>query len=86
MPRTWPRRLEELGLGPDTVDLALDPDFPADPVVLQRVIVNVLANVERHAPAVTLVRVTAAVRGATAQLCIRNKLEADPQGRRDAAS
>ena len=45
--------LEELGLGPDAVDLALDPDLPAvsaDPVLLQRVLVNVLANAERHAP------------------------------------
>ena len=47
------------------------PNFPADPVVLQRVIVDVLADVERHAPAVTLVRVTAAEHhGAADQLCI----------------
>ncbi|WP_137845909.1 DUF4118 domain-containing protein [Microbacterium sp. 2FI] len=53
--------LEELDLGPAAVDLALDPDLPpldADPVLLQRVLVNVLANAERHAPAGTLVRVT----------------------------
>ena len=51
--------LEELGLGPDEVDLALDPDLPpllADPVLLQRVLVNVLANAERHAPSGTRVR------------------------------
>ena len=63
--------LEEIGLGPDAVDLALDPDLPAvsaDPVLLQRVLVNVLANAERHAPVGTLVSVTTAVRGRTAQL------------------
>ena len=48
--------LEELGLGPTEVDLALDPDLPpllADPVLLQRVLVNVLANAVRHAPSGT---------------------------------
>ena len=44
--------LDELGLGPDKVELALDADLPAvvaDPVLLQRVVVNVLANAHRHA-------------------------------------
>ena len=39
--------VDELGLGPDAVELALDADLPpmqADPVLLQRVLVNVLAN------------------------------------------
>ena len=43
--------LEELGLGPSEIDLALDPQLPpliADPVLLQRVLVNVLA--QRRAP------------------------------------
>jgi hypothetical protein len=45
--------VDELGLGPADVELALDPDLPpvhADPVLLQRVLVNVLANAHRHAP------------------------------------
>jgi len=53
--------LEEIGLGPESVDLALDPSLPmvsADPVLLQRVIVNVLTNAERHAPEGTLVQVS----------------------------
>jgi len=65
--------LEELGLGPDSVDLALDPELPAvwaDPVLLQRVLVNVLDNAERYAPAGTLVGVTTAVHGRTAELRI----------------
>src|SRR5690606_15302260 len=45
--------VDELGLGPADVELSLDPDLPpviADPVLLQRVLVNVLANAHRHAP------------------------------------
>jgi two-component system sensor histidine kinase KdpD len=65
--------LEELSLGPDVVDLALDPEIPAawaDPVLLQRVLVNVLANAERHAPVGTRVSVTTAVHATAVQLRI----------------
>jgi len=52
--------LDELGLGPASVELGLDPALPAasaDPVLLQRVVVNVLANAVRHTPVGTTVRV-----------------------------
>ncbi len=52
--------LEELSLGPGDVELALDSDghgMEADPVLLQRVLVNLLANAVRHAPEGTRVRV-----------------------------
>ncbi|NQX05880.1 sensor histidine kinase KdpD [Rathayibacter sp. VKM Ac-2856] len=65
--------LDELGLGPAEVDLDLDPDGPellADGVLLQRVVVNLLANAVRHAPAGTRVRVSTSVFGGTAQLRI----------------
>jgi two-component system sensor histidine kinase KdpD len=78
--------LEEIGLGPDTVDLALAPDFPAvssDPVLLQRVLVNVLANADRHAPAGTLVSVTTAVNGGMAQLRVTDHGAGIPPDRRD---
>ncbi|MBO0980684.1 DUF4118 domain-containing protein [Microbacterium sp. SD291] len=48
--------VDELGLGPSDVELRLDPDLPplfADPVLLQRILVNVLANAHRFAPAGT---------------------------------
>ena len=53
--------LDELDLGPDEVELELDPDLTpamADPVLLQRVVVNLLANAVRHAPTGTRVRIT----------------------------
>lgn len=65
--------LDELGLGPGEVDLDLDPEGPAllaDTVLLQRVIVNLLANAVRFAPEGTRVRVAASTFGGTAQLRI----------------
>lgn len=53
--------IDEVGLGPDEVELALDPDVTAmlaDAVLLQRVVVNVLANAHQHTPAGARVRVT----------------------------
>ncbi|WP_345751329.1 DUF4118 domain-containing protein [Microbacterium rhizophilus] len=65
--------VDELGLGPDRVDLALDPDLPAvtaDPVLLQRVIVNVTANADRLSPRDRRVRITTSRIGRTAQIRI----------------
>ena len=78
--------LEEIGLGPDTVHLALAADLPpvsADPVLLQRVLVNVLANADRHAPVGTLVNVTTAVHGGMAQVRIADHGAGIPSDRRD---
>jgi two-component system sensor histidine kinase KdpD len=78
--------LEELGLGPTEVDLALDPELPpllADPVLLQRVLVNVLSNAVRHAPDGTRVRVESRRVRDTAQLCVIDRGAGVPQGQRD---
>ncbi|MFK4834935.1 DUF4118 domain-containing protein [Microbacterium sp. ZW T2_14] len=78
--------LDELGAGPDAVELALDPDLPpltADPVLLQRVLVNVLANAVRHAPAATRVRVATSRLGGTAEIRIVDHGGGIPHERRD---
>lgn len=53
--------LDELGYGPSEVELALNPLVPmvlADPVMLQRVLVNLLTNASRYAPADSAIRIT----------------------------
>lgn len=62
---------DELALGPDDVELALDPALPplrADPVLLQRVLVNVLANAIRYSPADRRVRVSTSRLGGIAEI------------------
>lgn len=65
--------LDELGAGPDVVELALDPDLAplsADPVLLQRVLVNLLANAVHHSPEDTRVRVETGRVGRTGEIRI----------------
>jgi two-component system sensor histidine kinase KdpD len=65
--------VDELGAGPGAVELALDPELPAvraDAVLLQRVLVNVLANALRHAPDGSRVRIATSRLGGTVQLRI----------------
>ena len=78
--------VDELGLGPADVELALDPALPAlqaDPVLLQRVIVNVLANAHRHSPAGTRVLVSTSALGERAEIRIIDRGEGVPVERRD---
>ncbi|KJL48465.1 Sensor protein KdpD [Microbacterium hydrocarbonoxydans] len=78
--------VDELGLGPDDVEFALDPALPAvlaDPVLLQRVIVNVLANAHRHAPAGSHVIISTSALGDRAEIRIIDRGEGVPLERRD---
>ncbi|GAA1958630.1 ATP-binding protein [Microbacterium deminutum] len=78
--------VDELGLGPDRLELALDPDLPdlrADPVLLQRVLVNVLANGARHSPLDRRVRVATSRLGGIAQIRVVDHGEGIAPERRD---
>ncbi|RUR03313.1 sensor histidine kinase [Labedella endophytica] len=58
--------LDELGLGPSQVELDLAPDLPsvsADAALLQRVVVNILANAVRFSPPGRRVRVATSAFG-----------------------
>ncbi|GAA2226962.1 DUF4118 domain-containing protein [Herbiconiux moechotypicola] len=49
-----PSTLDELGVGPDSVEIDLPAELPAvvaDPVLLERVLVNLLSNALRYSPA-----------------------------------
>lgn len=78
--------VDELGLGPADVDLALDPSLPAlraDPVLLQRVLVNVLANAHRHSPEGARVLVSTSAVADHAEIRIVDRGAGVPADRRD---
>jgi two-component system, OmpR family, sensor histidine kinase KdpD len=78
--------LDELELGPEDVDLDLPADLPpvvADPVLLQRVVVNLLANAERFSPAGVRVRVAASAFAGAVELRIADHGPGIPADRRD---
>lgn len=78
--------VDELHLGPDDVELALDPALPAiaaDPVLLQRVLVNVIANAHRHAPTDSRVIVSTSALGERAEIRIIDRGLGVPPEKRD---
>lgn len=78
--------LDELSLGPDDIVLALDPGLPglyADPVLLQRVLVNLLANALAHSPIDALVTVATGRVGAHAEIRIIDHGKGVPPERQD---
>lgn len=78
--------VDELGLGPADVELALDADLPpllADPVLLQRVLVNVLANAHRHAPAGDRIIVSTSALGDRAEIRVIDRGAGIAPERRD---
>ena len=80
--------LDELSLGPADVELALDPALPglrADPVLLQRVLVNLLTNAVRHSPAGVRVIVSTSRLGERAEIRVADRGEGIPEDQRESA-
>ncbi len=78
--------LDELDLGPDRVELDLAPGLPpvlADPVLLQRVVVNLLANAARHAPPGTRVRIATSAFEGRVEIRVIDHGPGIPPDRRD---
>ncbi|MGA1812148.1 ATP-binding protein [Frondihabitans sp. 4ASC-45] len=78
--------LDELGLGPDRVELGLADSLPpalADGVLLQRIVVNLLDNAIRHAPPSTRVRVAASEFGGRVELRVADHGPGISKERRD---
>jgi two-component system sensor histidine kinase KdpD len=77
--------LDELGAGPGEVELDLDltaPDVVADPVLLQRVLVNLLANALRHAPVGRRVRISTSTFAGTVEIRVADHGPGIPADRR----
>ncbi|MDN5724357.1 MAG: DUF4118 domain-containing protein [Propionibacteriales bacterium] len=78
--------LDELDLGPEQVELDLDPGIGsvmADPVLLQRVLVNLLTNAVRHAPPGVRVRITTSAFAGQVEIRIIDHGPGIPADRRD---
>lgn len=78
--------LDELGLGPGDLDLALDPRVPpvaADPVLLQRVVVNLLSNASRYVRPGSRVRLATSAFGGRVQIRVVDDGPGIPASRRE---
>jgi two-component system sensor histidine kinase KdpD len=78
--------LDELELGPEDVDLDLPAELPpvlADPVLLQRVVVNLLANAVRYSPDGERVRIAASAFAGGVELRVADRGPGIPEDRRE---
>uniref|UniRef100_UPI000F63BEC0 sensor histidine kinase n=1 Tax=Leucobacter chromiireducens TaxID=283877 RepID=UPI000F63BEC0 len=78
--------LDELGLGPAAVELALEHgerQASTDPVLLQRVLVNLLANATRFAPRGSLVRIATSTFADRVEVRVIDHGPGIPAARRD---
>ena len=77
--------LDELGLGPADValDLAPVPAVRADPALLTRVVVNLLANAVRYSPAGSLPLLATSAFGSRVQIRVIDEGPGIPQARRE---
>lgn len=81
-----PSVLEELGVGPESVDLDLPADLPqleADPGLLERVLVNLLSNALKYSPDGRNAVVAASAFHDTVQIRVIDRGPGVPEDRRD---
>jgi len=81
-----PAALEELGIGPADVELEIPADLPhleADPVLLERVLVNLLSNAAKYSPAGRHVVVAASTFQQTVQIRVIDEGQGVPVDRRE---
>lgn len=77
--------IDELGVGPGEVevDLGVVPQVRADPVLLQRVVVNLLSNAIRHSPPGSRVRVSTSTFARSVEIRVIDNGPGVPPERRD---
>jgi two-component system sensor histidine kinase KdpD len=78
--------LDELGLGPEDVELDLPADLSlirADPGLLERVVVNLLANATRFSPPDRRIRISASEFAGTVEIRVIDHGPGIPEDRRD---
>ncbi|WP_440707976.1 DUF4118 domain-containing protein [Herbiconiux sp. YIM B11900] len=81
-----PATLEELGVGPEAVDLEIPaglPQLEADPVLLERVLVNLLSNALKYSPADQKVVIAASAFHDRVQIRIIDRGMGVPDDRRE---
>ncbi|MBF4571883.1 sensor histidine kinase KdpD [Herbiconiux sp. VKM Ac-1786] len=81
-----PTALEELGVGPEAVDLEIPAELPqleADPVLLERVLVNLLSNALKYSPIDQKVVIAASAFHDTVQIRVIDRGPGVPNDRRE---
>jgi two-component system, OmpR family, sensor histidine kinase KdpD len=81
-----PLALDDLGTGGHNVQLKIPDDLPdalADPVLLERVLVNLITNAVRHTPAGQSVLVAASTHADTVELRVVDRGPGIPEDKRD---
>jgi two-component system sensor histidine kinase KdpD len=81
-----PSAIEELGIGPDAIDLDIPADLPAvsaDRVLLGRVLVNLLSNALKYTPVDQRVVIAASVFQDTVQIRVIDQGPGVPEDRRE---
>ena len=81
-----PAAMEELGIGPGSIEVDIPADLPevsADPVLLERILVNLLSNALKYSPAEQPAVIAASALGKTVEIRVIDRGPGVPENRRD---